>query len=268
MNTITHENIRLFIESAELKGAQSVSVSSEVSIEPVVCLGTGFLGLEESGPPNSSITATRIIVDDANYWSLNNLSGAFYYKNNETSRRVAWSDSRITSLNIECSINSFIEESVTLKVYDDLTKLEIAQPTYVEPDTTKIPKPGFIQSNLPFKDDNAIQSISYSVTPNWREQYFIGDRVPELELVLPVAVTLDVSALIIDYELDTFEDLCALQKHDVQIIFKDGCLDRTIKTITANNMLLNKFQIEGRVGDRLSIQLSYAGYYNSADGLI
>lgn len=267
MRSIFYDDLRLFVEGEEVRGAQSVSVSTNSNIIPVSCMGAGFFGMEVGGAVESTLSVKQLMVTGQNYFPFSNITGYFSYNDDSQYSALQWSKSRLDSVSFSVSTNSVVEIDTSLTVYNTFSTGSIIPPAQEDIGTNQIARPAFIETNIPFEDTNAVQSITYTLNLNWKPTYFIGQSEPELELIFPINIDVEINTNISDYEFETFSEYCNITKQDLTFIFKT-CDGDTIKTITAPDAMLVGITSNGGVGDKLSARLSYKSYVNYTGGLI
>lgn len=269
MERIFFDEQRLFVNSEEVRGIQSIQVSQSLNLTPVSCLGTGYLSLESLEPLNGQLSVSQILVNTGEVFDTltGNFTGVFAYGNEDQEYAVFFDKLVLNNYRLNAAVNSLVTIETDHTLYGGAYSGNYSPSAQLPLSGEYIARPHLIETNIPFALEEAVQSVAYEANINYKETYFLGSGVPELEIVPPIIITTTINANVSDYEFESFRDVCGLQRIDLEIEMKN-CDDVKIKKLLAPNSILESVSFNGQVLDQLKMIAVYKSFNNSVTGLI
>lgn len=269
MERIFFDEQRLFMNSEEVRGIQSIQISQSLNLTPVSCLGTGFFNIESTEPLNGQLSVSQILVNTGEAFDsiTGNFSGVFAYGDSDQEFAVQFDKSVINSYRLAAEINSLVTIDTNHTLYGGGYSGNYSPPAQLPLSGEYIARPHLIETNIPFRNRDAVQGVTYEVEVTYKETYFLGSGIPELDITPPIVITTTVNANVSDYEFENFQNLCGLTKTDLEIELTN-CDGQRIKKLTAPDSILDSISFNGKVLDQLRMVAVYKSFNNSINGLI
>lgn len=278
-NRITKEKQRLFINTTEIPGIQSLTTDYTNNATLIKYLGMPRSSFEPNGPYVANFSVNSFLISNNQFIQYTGSQGfnGYILKNvnsNSTTNLVSFTSGYLVSYSTQCGIGEIPQISMTATIlnnWGDLTSSESDDVlshlnTIKSSDSTlklKTPTYGCIDFNLEDYTNNRVQSYNITINVNRNPSYKIGSKYPySVDINYPIEI---VAAVVFEASDNyTFKKLTNFplnaKYNNFQLNIKDYKTDEIFDSYSFNEMLLTSEAYNSDVDGNLAVTQTYKKY--------
>lgn len=257
-STENYQN-KFFINSQELPGIDSLSVSYDHQASVINPVGFAYSTTTVNGPVQQKVSFSRsLIYQDPilNYASVP-ITGGIVYNN----QSYIFNSGYLDEYMVDCAVGSIPRVSTNITVYDEMKKINSPIISNFEMPSISIPNQGSVFLYCDKSSTNRVSSFSLSIKFANKPLYSIGSKMPtkvvKFEAIqYSLTVEIDVDDAFMSNALD-FLNNAQLMNVDCSILGRDN---QSLFDISIPNASLVSENINSSADGGIKLTLKYMGH--------
>lgn len=265
--SVTYQNEDIFVAGKQIIGIDSVNSSIDRGFEPIMVMGTGFIGYSQQSEAATKIDFSMYSSDREEEILQNidtpvEISYLYKTKTDESYKKWIMESGILASYEISCSVGEYVKSKFSFEGLGKAGFYSKTQSLEEGDFDVLLARPGDIVINGDIFEDNFLQSFTFRVEVPITKKHIIGGQfIPTYAQNNPIKVTAEFGF--------NLQEVTGIAPTDV------FCEDEFSATISLNNCGTNirDFSISnarmtsmahnGSVGSRAEFSVTYETSYNS-----